>query len=61
MRALRWVRANAAAFGGDPGNVTIMGESGGGYSVCGHVASPKSAGLFDRAIVQSAAGSSARS
>ncbi|MFK0259604.1 carboxylesterase/lipase family protein [Streptomyces sp. NPDC090445] len=52
--ALRWVRANAGAFGGDPGNVTIMGESGGGYSVCGHLASPKSAGLFRRAIVQSA-------
>ncbi|MEU9703547.1 carboxylesterase family protein [Streptomyces sp. NPDC047981] len=52
--ALRWVRANAGAFGGDPANVTVMGESGGGYSVCGHLASPKSAGLFDRAIVQSA-------
>ncbi|MFJ8011754.1 carboxylesterase/lipase family protein [Streptomyces sp. NPDC096339] len=52
--ALRWVRANAGAFGGDPGNVTIMGQSGGGYSVCGHLASPKSAGLFHRAIVQSA-------
>ncbi|MFF1507165.1 carboxylesterase/lipase family protein [Streptomyces sp. NPDC058326] len=52
--ALRWVRANAGAFGGDPGNVTVMGESGGGYSVCGHLASPKSAGLFHRAVVQSA-------
>ncbi|MFF8834168.1 carboxylesterase/lipase family protein [Streptomyces sp. NPDC015130] len=52
--ALRWVRANADAFGGDPANVTVMGESGGGYSVCGHLASPKSAGLFHRAIVQSA-------
>ncbi|MFG2618878.1 carboxylesterase family protein [Streptomyces sp. NPDC048507] len=52
--ALRWVRANAGAFGGDPGNVTIMGQSGGGYSVCGHLASPASAGLFHRAIVQSA-------
>ncbi|MET9915794.1 carboxylesterase family protein [Streptomyces sp. NPDC006435] len=52
--ALRWVRANAAAFGGDAGNVTIMGESGGGYSVCDHLASPRSAGLFDRAVVQSA-------
>ncbi|MGW2178029.1 carboxylesterase/lipase family protein [Streptomyces sp. NPDC001732] len=52
--ALRWVRANAAAFGGDARNVTIMGESGGGYSVCDHLASPRSAGLFDRAVVQSA-------
>ncbi|MBP2365960.1 carboxylesterase/lipase family protein [Pseudonocardia parietis] len=52
--ALRWVRANAAAFGGDARNVTVMGESGGGYAVCGHLASPGSAGLFDRAIVQSA-------
>ncbi|WP_447038401.1 carboxylesterase/lipase family protein [Streptomyces sp. DSM 118878] len=52
--ALRWVRANAAAFGGDAGNVTLMGQSGGGYSVCGHLASPKSAGLFDRAVLQSA-------
>ncbi|MGW2105564.1 carboxylesterase/lipase family protein [Streptomyces sp. NPDC001948] len=52
--ALRWVRANAAAFGGDAGNVTVMGQSGGGYSVCGHLASPMSAGLFDRAVVQSA-------
>ncbi|MFD0078841.1 carboxylesterase family protein [Streptomyces sp. NPDC127166] len=54
QEALRWVRANAAAFGGDPANVTVMGESGGGYSVCGHLASPKSAGLFDRAVIQSA-------
>lgn len=52
--ALRWVRANAAAFGGDANNVTIMGQSGGGYSVCDHLASPRSAGLFDRAVVQSA-------
>ncbi|MFI6522238.1 carboxylesterase/lipase family protein [Spirillospora sp. NPDC050679] len=52
--ALRWVRANAAAFGGDARNVTIMGESAGGYGVCGHLASPASAGLFDKAIVQSA-------
>ncbi|MBB3728745.1 carboxylesterase/lipase family protein [Nonomuraea dietziae] len=52
--ALRWVRANIAAFGGDARNVTIMGESGGGFAVCGHLASPKSAGLFDRAIIQSA-------
>ncbi|MFD7549306.1 carboxylesterase/lipase family protein [Streptomyces sp. NPDC059578] len=52
--ALRWVRANAGAFGGDPGKVTVMGQSGGGYSVCGHLASPKSAGLFDRAVLHSA-------
>ncbi|MVO86495.1 carboxylesterase family protein [Streptomyces sp. p1417] len=52
--ALRWVRANARAFGGDADNVTIMGQSGGGYGVCGHLVSPASAGLFDRAVVQSA-------
>jgi para-nitrobenzyl esterase len=51
--ALRWVRANAAAFGGDPGNVTLFGESGGARSVCAHLVSPASAGLFDRAILQS--------
>jgi len=53
--ALRWVRDNIAAFGGNPRNVTIMGQSGGGYSVCAHLAAPTSAGLFQRAIVQSAA------
>ncbi|GAA2212697.1 carboxylesterase family protein [Nonomuraea monospora] len=52
--ALRWVRGNIAAFGGDPRNVTIMGQSGGGFAVCGHLASPASAGLFQRAIIQSA-------
>jgi para-nitrobenzyl esterase len=51
--ALRWVRRNAAAFGGDPRNVTLMGESAGAYSVCDHLASPTAAGLFDRAIIQS--------
>lgn len=51
--ALRWVRDNAAAFGGDPSNVTIFGESAGGISVCAHVTSPVSAGLFHRAITQS--------
>ncbi|MFE2125421.1 carboxylesterase/lipase family protein [Streptomyces amritsarensis] len=51
--ALRWVRANAVRFGGDPGNVTVFGESAGALSVCAHLTSPASAGLFHRAIVQS--------
>ncbi len=53
--ALRWVRRNAARFGGDPGNVTLAGESAGARSVCSHLASPGSRGLFDRAIIQSGA------
>ena len=53
--ALRWVRANIPAFGGDARNVTIFGESAGGFSVLTHLASPKSAGLFDRAIIESGA------
>ncbi|MEU0093688.1 carboxylesterase/lipase family protein [Kribbella sp. NPDC006257] len=52
--ALRWVRRNAAAFGGDPGNVTIFGESAGGTSVCSHLVAPASKGLFQKAILQSA-------
>ncbi|MEW1689888.1 carboxylesterase/lipase family protein [Streptomyces sp. NPDC091265] len=52
--ALRWVRRNAAAFGGDPGNVTLFGQSAGGYSTCAHMVAPSSAGLFDRVILQSA-------
>ncbi|MGW2224331.1 carboxylesterase/lipase family protein [Streptomyces formicae] len=51
--ALRWVRANAAAFGGDPRNVTVFGESGGGVGTCGLLTSPASGGLFDKAIMQS--------
>jgi para-nitrobenzyl esterase len=51
--ALRWVAGNAAAFGGDPGNVTVFGESYGGLSVSAHLIAPASAGLFHRAIVQS--------
>jgi para-nitrobenzyl esterase len=51
--ALGWVRRNIVAFGGDPANVTIFGESAGGLSVHAHLASPRSKGLFERAIAES--------
>ena len=51
--ALRWVKDNIAGFGGDPGNVTLFGESAGGYSVCAHLLAPGSKGLFQKAISES--------
>ena len=51
--AMRWAQDNAFAFGGDPGNVTIFGESAGGASVCSNMTSPTAFGLFDRAIAES--------
>ncbi|GGT38882.1 carboxylesterase/lipase family protein [Nonomuraea spiralis] len=53
VAALRWVRANIAAFGGDPGKVTLAGASAGAMSACTLMTSPAARGLFQRAIVQS--------
>lgn len=51
--ALKWVHENISGFGGDPDNVTIFGESAGGWSVCTMVATPLNKGLFKRAILES--------
>ena len=51
--ALKWVKNNIQAFGGDPDAITIFGESAGSMSVCLHALSPGSKGLFRRAILQS--------
>ena len=56
IAALEWVRDNAAAFGGDPGKVTIFGESAGGAAVTQLMVAPTARGLFHRAVVQSGMG-----
>jgi len=53
VAALEWVRDNIAAFGGDPGNVTVFGESGGGTKTATLLAMPSARGLFHKAIIQS--------
>lgn len=55
IAALEWVRDNIAVFGGDAGNVTIFGESGGGGKVSALLAMPAAKGLFHRAVIQSGA------
>ena len=57
IAGLEWVQANIAAFGGDPNNVTIFGESGGGGKADALMASPLATGLFQRAILESGANS----
>ncbi|THD81097.1 MAG: carboxylesterase/lipase family protein [Phenylobacterium sp.] len=60
VQALEWVRDNIAAFGGDPANVTIFGESGGGWKVSLLLAMPAARGLFAKAIIQSGPGLTAK-
>ena len=56
LTAIQWVKANIAAFGGDPDNITIMGQSAGGMSVQQHCLSPLSDGLFQKAVMSSGGG-----
>src|SRR6185437_14350789 len=56
VQALEWVRDNIAAFGGNPDDVTIFGESGGGWKVSLLMAMPGARGLFHKAVIQSGPG-----
>jgi para-nitrobenzyl esterase len=58
IAALKWVRKNIAKFGGDPGNVTLFGESAGGMSVLTMMTTPLAGGLFEKAIIESGGGRS---
>ena len=53
LAALTWVREEIAAFGGDPGNVTVFGQSAGAHSIAAMLAMPQARGLFHKAILQS--------
>ncbi|HSW58786.1 MAG TPA: carboxylesterase/lipase family protein [Dehalococcoidales bacterium] len=60
VAALKWVKENISAFGGDPGNVTVLGESAGAMSIGCLMAMPAAQGLFHKAILESGTGSYAR-
>jgi para-nitrobenzyl esterase len=60
IAALKWVKENVAAFGGDPENITVFGESAGAMAIANLVSSPLAKGLFNRAIIESGHGAMVR-